>query len=82
MYENVSRSDVTDELWLETRSEICSMERFTFGIINYRFMTSSEKNTSLYTIYWNNGKGADLKVVVVVVKFMTPSRREIRPTLS
>jgi len=58
---------VTDNLWLETKSEICSMERFTFGIIYYRFRTSSEKNTSLYTIYWNNGKGADLKAVVVVV---------------
>ena len=27
MYENISRGVVTDNLWLETRSEICSMER-------------------------------------------------------
>jgi hypothetical protein len=60
------------------------MERFTFGRIYYKFRTSSEKNTSIYTIYWNNEVGADLKVVVVVVvvKFKTLSRGRVQPTLS
>jgi uncharacterized protein YcfL len=32
-------------------------------------MTTSSKNNSLYTLYWYNKEGMDLKVVVV--KFMT-----------
>jgi hypothetical protein len=47
LYENISRSVVTDNLWFQTRSEICSMERFTFGRIYYKFRTSGEKNASL-----------------------------------
>jgi hypothetical protein len=47
--------------------------KLTFGRIDYKFRTSSEKNNSLYWIYWNTGYGADLKVVVmvVVVRFIT-----------
>ena len=40
--------------------------------ISYKIRTSNEKNAGLYATYWYNGKGVDLKVVVVVVvKFTT-----------
>ena len=37
---------------------------------NYKFRTSSEKNTSVYKVYWNTGKGADLSVVKFVKVFV------------
>jgi len=41
---------------------------FTFGGINYKFRTLSERNTGVYTIYWDIKEGADLKVVVKFMK--------------
>jgi hypothetical protein len=41
--------------------------QITFGRINYKFRTSSDKNAGQYKIYWNTGESVDLKAVVVVV---------------
>ena len=41
---------------------------------NYKFRTSKEKNTSVYMVYWNTWKGADLSVVVMFVKLFVARR--------
>jgi len=41
---------------------------------NYKFRASSENNTSVCTVYWNNGKGADLSIVVKFVKVFVERR--------
>jgi len=37
---------------------------------NYKFKTSRENNIRVYTVYWNTGKGADLRDVVVNLMFI------------
>jgi len=45
---------------------------------NYKFRTSSEKNTSVYMVYWNTRKGADLSVVKVFVARRNSAYSQLR----
>jgi len=66
VYENVGTSVITENLWFETRSEFARWKDLHLE----EFATNlglRAKRIPVYTIYWNNVEGADLKVVVVVV---------------
>jgi hypothetical protein len=64
------------------RNHLRNMLELTFGRINYKFGTSRDKNPACMR-YWYIGKGADLKVfVVVVLLWQYFSRGGIRPTPS
>jgi hypothetical protein len=53
--------------------------KYTFGRNDYEFRTSNKKSTSLYTIYLNNGEGADFKFAVKLVTVFAAWKDSVHP---